>query len=282
MAWVFLPSNELEQLLKDYEGQLWISSHTSPFVTMLSGDAKILKNLLRSLRKKRVSSRLMRAPGAGHTPQVDPLARELVISLQGIQPQRAVIPMVSTVTGTSVVGTEYTAEYWGRQLRDPIFFAEAMDALVAQGHTVFVEISADAMLTKPILHSLKHRGKKGAALASLNSDKEDRESMIETLNRLYDVGVFPVAEPATAAASDSLETGVIASGRSVIYLTQKPREKSADPSAHKENGNLDRRSGRDGREVKLPANVIEIQFGKERRSEQDRRNVQERRVAVGE
>ncbi|WP_306338952.1 beta-ketoacyl synthase N-terminal-like domain-containing protein, partial [Streptomyces sp. KL118A] len=57
------------------------------------------------------------------------------------------VPVYSTVTGGLVAGEELDAEYWYRNLREQVRFQETVEALVAGGHTTFVEVSAHPVLT---------------------------------------------------------------------------------------------------------------------------------------
>lgn len=281
MAWVKLSQSEARRKLNGYKDKVWIAAHSSPVVTILSGDSVVLKNLIRSFRQEKIASGLLPVPGAGHTPQVEPLARELIGSLRGLQPQIASIPMVSTATGTAVVGTECDAEYWGRHLMEPILFADAMDSLLENGHDVFLEISAEPTLSSSIRHCLKHRGKKGTILASLRPGKEDAETLRESLNQLYKLGVAPVAKPITITESYENEFKMASHGGSVIHLERYIAKDILNSPEVNRNSDGERRSGQDRRKLKLPSNVIELKLGKERRTGQERRNVQERRIAVG-
>jgi acyl transferase domain-containing protein len=251
MAWVNLPGNMAESYLEAYKDRLWLVAHNSPIVAMLSGDAAALEDVLKTLRSKRIAYGLMRTPGAGHTPQVEPLAQELVRSLEGLRPQPGSIPMFSTVTGELIQGTELGPEYWGRQLRNPILFAEALDCLIQAGYDLFVEVGAAPILSTPIRHCLDHRGKTGNILSSLCPPQEDRQAMLDSLWTLLLGGAVP--EDRVSRAKEEFDRRARA----------------------------DRRTGFERRKLKLAEVVVIERFGKERRSGLDRRDGQERRVAVG-
>ena len=111
---------------------------------------------------------------------------------------------------------------------------------------------------------------------------KDRETMLETLNQLCNLGVFPAAKPTTITESSEQEYETAAHGGSVIYLKRHSAHVISDAPAVNRNSDAERRTGQDRRKLKLPANVVEIKFGEERRNAQDRRSGQERRAAVGE
>ncbi|MGQ5641026.1 acyltransferase domain-containing protein, partial [Streptomyces sp. EWL5.16] len=68
------------------------------------------------------------------------------------------IPLYSTVTGEVATGSELDGGYWCRNLREPVRFDRALDRLLDDGHTVFVEISAHPVLSMPLTDGSAERG----------------------------------------------------------------------------------------------------------------------------
>src|SRR5437868_7780967 len=70
---------------------------------------------------------------------------------------RAAIPMYSTVTGKIVDGRDLSAQYWVNNLREPVLFLTAIQALLEDDYDIFLEMSPH-----PILRSEERRvGKEG-------------------------------------------------------------------------------------------------------------------------
>ncbi|MCC3769152.1 acyltransferase domain-containing protein, partial [Streptomyces sp. UNOC14_S4] len=57
---------------------------------------------------------------------MDPLADALRTALAGLAPGPALVPFLSTVTGGELPGEELTADYWWRNVRRPVRFADAV------------------------------------------------------------------------------------------------------------------------------------------------------------
>ncbi|HTZ45165.1 MAG TPA: SDR family NAD(P)-dependent oxidoreductase, partial [Jatrophihabitans sp.] len=91
---------------------------------------------------------------ASHSAHVDELRSELLSVLSGIAPQTSDVPFYSTVTGERIDTAELTAEYWVRNLREPVRFAPVIEQLASTGHGVFVEASPHPVLTVAIGESL--------------------------------------------------------------------------------------------------------------------------------
>nr|WP_318306323.1 SDR family NAD(P)-dependent oxidoreductase [Amycolatopsis sp. MEP2-6] len=79
---------------------------------------------------------------AFHSALMEPMLAEFAAAIDGITCAEPVIPFASTVDDLVV-----TPEYWVRQVREPVRFAEAVERLRAAGVTSFVELGPDAVLT---------------------------------------------------------------------------------------------------------------------------------------
>jgi acyl transferase domain-containing protein len=88
-----------------------------------------------------------------------------------MSPRPAAVPVFSTVTGGEHAGGGFDREYWGRNLTQPVRFADAMQELIAAGHDVFLEIGPHPVLGMPIAQCLAHAGREGSVLCSLRRDE---------------------------------------------------------------------------------------------------------------
>jgi acyl transferase domain-containing protein len=75
---------------------------------------------------------------AFHSAAMDPIAASLAADLEALKPAGTTLPFYSTVAGTMLDGTELDASYWWRNVREPVLFAEAARAMVADGIRIFV------------------------------------------------------------------------------------------------------------------------------------------------
>ncbi|NEN98357.1 MAG: acyltransferase domain-containing protein [Moorea sp. SIO3I7] len=191
MAAVELSVAEAEELLAKYAGRLSIAAINSPTSLVLSGEAAALEEVLESLDQRQIFCKMMRVNYAFHSPQMEPFQEQLVRSLQGITPQTASIPIISTVTGLAHEGENFDGAYWGRNIREPVRFAGAIDQLIKTKHNLFVEISPHPVLGINISQCLKNSGKNGTVLPSLRRQQRERAVMLGSLGTLYSQG-YPV------------------------------------------------------------------------------------------
>ncbi|MFD8417708.1 KR domain-containing protein, partial [Streptomyces sp. NPDC059650] len=120
---------------------------------------------------------------ASHNAQMDPLLPELAKGFEGLVPSGTDIAFYSTVTGETADGTALDGAYWCRNLREPVRFDRALDRLLDDGHTVFVEISAHPVLSMPLTDGSAERG--GIVVGSLARNHGEPAQLLRNLGLLH-------------------------------------------------------------------------------------------------
>ena len=189
MAAIRVSADQARELIQEYEDRVWIAVHNSPSYTVLSGDLDALEQIVARLRQQKIGARMMNVPGAAHTPRLEPTRIKLEAAVAGFRPQKAAVPFYSTVTGRQRPGDELDAEYWGRNIREGVRFAPAIDQLSADGYGAFLEIGPHPLLGAAITQCLEHRGQRAVVLPSLRQANQDSETMLGSLGALYANGL---------------------------------------------------------------------------------------------
>ena len=169
MGWVGLPVAQVRQRLADYSG-LGVAAVNGPRSVVISGPADELQSICAALAAEEVPVRKLLVDYASHSPAVEELRAELVDALAGVAPSEAEVPFYSTVTGERVDGTELNADYWYRNLRETVRFSAAVEALVNDEHSCFVELSAHPNLGDAVEAVAQARGAEVTTLWSLRRD----------------------------------------------------------------------------------------------------------------
>ncbi len=188
MAVIGLSFVDAERTLVGFEGKLSVAVHNSPRSTVISGDPDALKAVMEKLEAREVFCRKVNVDVASHSPQMDPLRSELVKSLDGIQPQTADIPFYSTATEEICDGKTLDAEYWGKNLRQPVRFSTMIQKLLDDNHTIFIEMSPHPLLLSPIQETGHDAGKSVYGIPSLRRNTADSEEILRSLGTLYESG----------------------------------------------------------------------------------------------
>src|SRR5260370_8082821 len=95
------------------------------------------------------------------------------------------------VTGMLVDAPALHAEYWWRNMREPVRFQAAVEAAIQDGINTFVEIGAHPVLGGPVRACLAHAARAGTVVASLQPDLPDETCLARALAKLYVNGTSP-------------------------------------------------------------------------------------------
>ncbi|NBF00399.1 type I polyketide synthase, partial [Nonomuraea sp. K271] len=196
MAAVGLPEERARALLDRCPDVEIAAVNTDRDVT-LAGPEGRLKQLGAELEADGVFVRHLDLDYPFHSAAMDAVREPLLRSLDGLDPGPAAVTLLSTVTGGELDGTELTAGYWWRNVREPVRFADAVDGALAGGHDVFVEVGPH-----PVLRSYLRR---------VTGQARRRACVVPTLRR----------EQATSAAAVTAE--IIASGARLDWDVYFPR-----------------------------------------------------------
>ncbi|WP_437786880.1 type I polyketide synthase [Sorangium sp. So ce1097] len=198
MAVVELSPEQAREAIAGVEDRSSIAAVNGPRSVVLSGEPDALRQILAALEQREVFCRWVKVDVASHSPQVEPLREELAQGLSSIRPEAGAVPLYSTVTGGVIDGRAMDAEYWVRNLREPVLFSSAVEALRAAEHVIFLELSPHPILlpaitTAPADASASTPAPKAPVhvLPSLRREQPERAVMLESLGAMYTLG-YPV------------------------------------------------------------------------------------------
>ncbi|MGF1468859.1 MAG: SDR family NAD(P)-dependent oxidoreductase [Sandaracinaceae bacterium] len=158
----------------------------------LAGDEASLKEVAQGLEAEGVFQKMLTVEVAYHSHQMEPIREELTASLSGLRPRRAEgMALYSTVTGAPVAGDELDAAYWWRNVREPVRFAKAMEQLIADGYTCFVEVGPHPVLRTSIAEAIRAEGVSATSYPSIRRAEPEVARMLETLGALWTLGHKP-------------------------------------------------------------------------------------------
>ncbi|MFC4537117.1 SDR family NAD(P)-dependent oxidoreductase, partial [Sphaerisporangium dianthi] len=138
---------------------------------VVSGEDQALEELLAHCAEHDIQARRIAVDYASHSAQIETLRDELLAAVAGISPQRARIPLYSTVTGTVLSGEQLDADYWYRNLRHTVLLHETVERLDADGFGFLVECSPHPVLATGLRETLEARGSTAAVLGTLRRDQ---------------------------------------------------------------------------------------------------------------
>ena len=110
-----------------------------------------------------------------HSAAMDPIRDDLIAALRPIRPVACGARFISTVTGGPLSGEALDADYWWRNIREPVRFAEAIDHLIANEARVFVEIGPNPILLSYLRNQLRAREVEGRIIGTLTRQPAPRD-----------------------------------------------------------------------------------------------------------
>ncbi|MEU7757294.1 SDR family NAD(P)-dependent oxidoreductase, partial [Micromonospora sp. NPDC049171] len=192
MASLPLPPEEVERLLSPWSGRASVAAVNGPRSTVVSGAPDAIDGLLAACEAAGVRARRIPVDYASHSAEVEPIRERLLDLLAGIEPRPSAVPFHSTVTRDGPLDTAMLdAEYWYRNLRQPVLFEDAVSDLVSRGHTLFVEVSAHPVLTIGIQETLDDAGADAFALGTLRRGQGGPRRFLEALAEAHVHGAAP-------------------------------------------------------------------------------------------
>ena len=183
-----LTPEEAKKLLAPHGDCVALAAANGPASVTLAGEAEPLLEIARSLEARQVFHRFLQVQYAFHSPKMEPIKDELLASLRGIRPGRASLPLFSTVTGRRALGPELGPDYWWRNVRQTVRFAEGIDGLIRLGAGAVLELSPHPVLLSSVAECYQERGRKVDLLASLRRHEPERGSLLRSLLRLHALG----------------------------------------------------------------------------------------------
>ncbi len=192
VASVALSVEQLAPHLERWGEQIALAGMNGPSSVVLAGDRDALDELLAELTGKGIRAREVPATVASHTHRVDAFREQLFEACASILPQTGHVELHSTVTGGLLDTATLDADYWYRNMREPVRFEPVMRSLLEQGRRAFVEVSPHPVLTMGAQETaddaLAHSA--DALIAgSLRRDEDGLERFLASLGEVWVRGI---------------------------------------------------------------------------------------------
>ena len=176
MAAAKIDEAHLHELLRRYPA-VEIAGFNAPENYTLSGDGEALDEIGREIKALKGLYKRLPLEYAFHSSRMEMLEGSIRSHLEHIRPQKSAAAFYSTVTGAKAEGDALNAEYWWRNIRQPVNFEGAVNALLDDGFMRFIEIGPHAILSGYIRTVLKKSGRNGTVLKLMSRGDSAKEWM---------------------------------------------------------------------------------------------------------
>ncbi|MFJ1991469.1 SDR family NAD(P)-dependent oxidoreductase [Streptomyces asiaticus] len=192
MASLTLSQQQTEEFLTELgeaaEG-VGVAAVNGPGSVVVSGPPDQVAHTVTACEQTGHRARLIDVDYASHSAHVDEIAEELRELLSGIEPVQAEVAFYSTVTGARMDTSELDTAYWVKNLRERVRFADALRALLDDGHRVFIEASTHPVLTIGMQETFEEAGVPAAAVPTLRRDHGDHAQLLRSVAQAFTAGV---------------------------------------------------------------------------------------------
>ncbi|WP_246257916.1 type I polyketide synthase [Amycolatopsis anabasis] len=139
---------------------------TAPRQTVIAGSAEPVRRIVAAVEARGLLAKLVKLDVAAHSPIVDRVTGTLRDGLAGLSTTDTEIRFYSTALADPRETPAFGPGYWARNLRQPVRFAGAVDAALADGYRTFVEVSPHPVLRHALADNLAAHGATDALVVS--------------------------------------------------------------------------------------------------------------------
>lgn len=185
MAMASLPFEEVQQRLGQRDDVVAAIS-ASPYSTVVSGDRAAVNDLVTQWSEAGIEMRQVDSDIAFHCSHVDEVMSEVAAAAGELTPRPPAVTLYSTAMPDPRSTAARDSDYWVANLRQPVRFAEAVDAAIEDGHRLYLEVSSHAVVAHSISEALDHHDVEEAAVArTLRRDTDEIETVLSNLALLH-------------------------------------------------------------------------------------------------
>ncbi|WP_344610007.1 SDR family NAD(P)-dependent oxidoreductase, partial [Streptomyces glaucus] len=173
-----------EEVASWLDGDVVIAAVNGPAAVVVSGTESAVERVLGTAREQGRRTTRLRVSHAFHSPLMEPMLAEFAAVAAGLDYRPPVLPAVSTVTGRTVRDGDWTtADYWVRQVGQPVLFHDAVLAATGElGATRLLELGPD-----PVLAALAQRTAPDltVAAATLRAGRAEADTLLSAVGELF-------------------------------------------------------------------------------------------------
>jgi acyl transferase domain-containing protein len=108
---------------------------------------------------------------------------------KNITVNKSLIPLYSPVTGKQAVDSDWDADYWQAGPEAPGRFSKAVQTLIDDGYSIFIEVGQQPSLKHTLNHAFHSAGIEGHAIQLYKEENAGMGQLYEAVARLHTLGV---------------------------------------------------------------------------------------------
>ncbi|MFD8478577.1 type I polyketide synthase [Kitasatospora sp. NPDC059673] len=185
MAMVGEPLAAVEERLNGWNG-LTAAISASPRSTVVSGDAAEIDRLVTEWTEAGLQVRRVDTDVAFHSPHVDAVLAEVAEAAGRLTAREPHTVLYSSALPDPRATDLREGGYWSANLREPVRFAQAVQAAIEDGRRLFLEISSHPVVAQSVTETAEHLGADDTVVVStLRRDRPETATLLRNLAELH-------------------------------------------------------------------------------------------------
>src|SRR5271165_3517562 len=172
-----------------------LAAVNSPQLCVVSGSDAAIDAFMARLDAEKIAHRKLATSHAFHSSMVEPALAPFAEVVRSITFAEPSIPYVSSLTGKWITASEAAEpEYWTRQLRHAVRFADAVREIIRTPERIMLEVGPSETLVPLIRQTAKTGSLAPAVLSSLGSARAtgpEDSALLSALGLLWTLGADP-------------------------------------------------------------------------------------------
>nr|AAO65806.1 monensin polyketide synthase modules 11 and 12 [Streptomyces virginiae]ANZ52469.1 MonAVIII [Streptomyces virginiae] len=188
MASLGAGSEQVAELIGDRPG-VCVAAVNGPSSTVISGPPEHVAAVVADAEARGLRARVIDVGYASHGPQIDQLHDLLTERLADIRPTTTDVAFYSTVTAERLDDTTtLDTDYWVTNLRQPVRFADTIEALLADGYRLFIEASPHPVLNLGMEETIERADMPATVVPTLRRDHGDAAQLTRAAAQAFGAG----------------------------------------------------------------------------------------------
>nr|AAO65807.1 monensin polyketide synthase module 10 [Streptomyces virginiae]ANZ52470.1 MonAVII [Streptomyces virginiae] len=188
MASLSTGAEQAAELIGDRPGVV-VAAVNGPSSTVISGPPEHVAAVVADAEARGLRARVIDVGYASHGPQIDQLHDLLTERLADIRPANTDVAFYSTVTAERLTDTTaLDTDYWVTNLRQPVRFADTIEALLADGYRLFIEASAHPVLGLGMEETIEQADIPATVVPTLRRDHGDTTQLTRAAAHAFTAG----------------------------------------------------------------------------------------------
>ncbi|WAL99212.1 type I polyketide synthase [Streptomyces sp. Je 1-369] len=188
MASLGTSAEQAAELIGD-RSDVSIAAVNGPSSTVISGPPEHVAAVVADAEAAGLRARVIDVGYASHNPQIDALHDLLTERLADIRPVSTDVAFYSTVTAQRLDNTQaLDTDYWVTNLRQPVRFADTINALLTDGYRLFIEASPHPVLNLGMEETIEQADATATVVPTLRRDHGDTAQLARAAAQAFTAG----------------------------------------------------------------------------------------------